>query len=46
VPLLGEETLAVKRRAYRRFRFGAEAGPKVTDTFLRLAGEIVNCESA
>ena len=46
VSLLGEETLAVARRAYRRCCFGAEAGPRVADTFLRLGGEIVNCGSA
>ena len=44
--MLGRKGLAAARRAYRRCCFGAEVGPRVTDTFLRLTGEIVNCESA
>jgi hypothetical protein len=42
---LGEETLAAGRRAYRRFCFGAQVGPRAADTFLRVARDIVDCES-
>lgn len=44
--LLGEETLAAEQLAYRRLCFGAQVGPRAANTFLRLAGDIVDCESA
>jgi hypothetical protein len=46
VSLLGEETLPAERLADRSFGFGAPVGPRAADTFLRLAGEIVDGESA
>ena len=44
--LLGEETLAAERLAYGSFCFGAQVGPRAVDAFLRVAGDIVNSESA
>jgi hypothetical protein len=44
--VLGEETFVAGRLAYRRFCFGAQVGLRAADTFLRVAGDIVDCESA
>jgi hypothetical protein len=41
VSLLGEETLAAERLAYRRFCFRDLVGPRAADTFLRVARDIV-----
>jgi hypothetical protein len=46
VALLGEEAFAAARRAYRSFCLGAQVGPRAADTFLRVSGDIVACESA
>jgi hypothetical protein len=42
---VGEETFPVRRLAFRRFRFRAQVGPRAADTFLRVAGDIVDSES-
>jgi hypothetical protein len=42
---VGEETFPVGRLAYRRFCFRARVGPRAADTFLRVTGDIVDCES-
>jgi hypothetical protein len=44
--LLGEETLAAERRAYRRFCFRPQVGPRAADMLLRVTGDIVDCEPA
>jgi hypothetical protein len=46
VSLLSEETLAAERLAYRSFSFGAQVDARAADTFVRVAGDIVDCESA
>jgi hypothetical protein len=43
---VGEETFPVGRLAYCSFCFGAQVGPRAADTFLRMAGDVVDCESA
>jgi hypothetical protein len=45
VSLLDEETFAAGRLVNRSFCFGAQVGPRAADTFLRVAGDIVDCES-
>jgi hypothetical protein len=42
---VGEETFPVRRLASRRFCFRAQVGPRAADTFLRVAGDIVDCDS-
>jgi hypothetical protein len=40
--LLGEDVLAARRLAYRRFVLGDAVGPRAADTFLRIAGAITD----
>jgi hypothetical protein len=46
VSLLGEETLAAERPAYRSFCFAAQVASRVVGMLLPVAGNIVDCESA